>query len=113
MDSQNITKVKQWFEEETIAHIPYSEPKKLPRHQRLSYLIAANGGPNVKGWGVLSSHNGHQMGLEQSEAIELIQLNAFILGLDFLGVDTGKIFKPYFDQYVKDNDLQDLYEQKG
>lgn len=71
-----------------------------PLHQYLSYLIVANGGLEVHGWGFLSYGSGHQCGLEQNEALSLLELVAFMRGLESGGVLIFDTFKPHFDAYV-------------
>lgn len=72
-----------------------------PFHERLCFLVVANGGFNVSGWGFISHGGGHQQGLEQDDALELITVSAFMRGLEAAGVNVGGAFKPYYDEYVK------------
>jgi len=67
----------------------------VPRHQRICFLILANGGPEVHRYGVISHFGGHQHGLEQEEAIELISVNSFMGGLAAAGVDIASAINPY------------------
>lgn len=70
-----------------------------PRHERICYLITANGGNIVRQWGFLSWRNGHQVGLEQNEAIELIQYDAFIRGLSWADVPIVERIAQHMDAY--------------
>lgn len=78
-----------------------NEPLKdgTPRHKRLCFLITANGGLQVRGWGVLSFGDGHQRGLEQDDALELMQWSAFMDGLEAAGVEVLTALRPYFESY--------------
>lgn len=72
-----------------------------PRHERICFLIVANGGLTVHQWGFLSHRGGHQCGLEQKDAIDLIEIRAFMDGATAAGVDLFAALKPYYDSYVK------------
>lgn len=73
-----------------------------PRWRRLAYLVTANGGLSVYGWGFLSFHAGHRRGLEQDEALELIAFKGFCDGLTVGGVDVYDAFLPLFRDYLKE-----------
>ena len=75
------------------------------RYKRLCFLITANGGLSVSGWGFLSFGDGHQRGLEQDEALELMQWGAFMNGLEAAGVKILADLRPYLEAY------QAVYEQ--
>lgn len=91
-----------WLTEEIEWRDALGNTIRGPRHLRLCWLTFANGGPQIRGWGVISSFpNGHQQGLDQNDALELMQLYAFVNGLAAAGVDTRVIdefFIPYADQ---------------
>jgi hypothetical protein len=73
-----------------------------PRHDRLCFLLVANNGFRVHGWGVLSWRDGgHQCGLEQNDAIELMRYESFIDGLHAGGVDVLTPFDPYYKKYLE------------
>lgn len=73
---------------------------QTPRHQRLCFLIMANGGLRVGGWGIICHDgSGHQRGLEQDDALELMQAVAFMMGLDAADVPVFERLKPYMDSY--------------
>lgn len=78
-----------------------NEPLKngMPRRERLLYLLEANGGPRVHQWGYISYGAGHQRGLEQDEALELMQYDGFIQGVEACGVDFWGQLRPYVDSY--------------
>lgn len=68
----------------------------------LCFLIFANGGFDVTGWGFISTGlNFHQRGLEQNEALDLIRHSAFIEGLVAAGIDFHSVFKPIYEEYCK------------
>jgi hypothetical protein len=69
------------------------------RHRRLCFLITANGGLQVHQWGFLSFGDGHQRGLEQDDALELMQWSAFMDGLEAAGVEILDALRPYFEAY--------------
>ena len=90
----------EWLEEEiTVSHECGGE-ETMPRHRRLAFLVYANGGFTVRGWGFLSWNGGHQSGLEQDDALALMELGAYMYGATDAGVDLFEAFKPYFDAYV-------------
>lgn len=70
-----------------------------PRHERICYLIVANGGTIVRQWGFISWNNGHQQGLEEGEAIELIQYDAFMRGLAWADVPIIARLTEHMDAY--------------
>lgn len=71
-----------------------------PRHERLCWLLYCNGGPAVHEWGVTSTDkHGHQIGLEMEDAIELMQVSAFMTGLAACGVDVLGVLTPMMDAY--------------
>lgn len=79
-----------------------NEPLKdgTPRHRRLCFLITANGGSVVRGWGILSFTPGkHQYGLEQDDALELMQASSFLNGLEAAGINVGEALRPYYEAY--------------
>ncbi len=67
--------------------------------ERICFLVAANGGWEVSGWGCLSWHK-HQMGLEQGDAIALIHLHGYFCGMEAAGFDAREHFLPRFKEYV-------------
>lgn len=69
------------------------------RHERICFLVTANGGFNVFGWGFISSVDGHQRGLDQNDALDLMTISAFMKGLEAAGVKVFDTLKPYFDAY--------------
>ena len=87
--------VKEWLEELLESG--------QPRHERLSFLVTANRGLEVSSWGFLSHYRGHQSGLEQEEALELLQYSAFLEGLACAGVEIYAPFKSYFDKYQEEH----------
>jgi hypothetical protein len=76
------------------------EQVTMPRGQRICWLAAANGGFEVKGWGCIrSGPYEHQQGLEQNDAIDLLQIKAFLDGLAAAGVDWSAHLLPMFQAY--------------
>ena len=75
----------------------------MPRHQRICFLLMANGGFDVHGWGTISygGPGGHQQGLEMNDAIELIQVASFLAGVRATGIDWNAVLLPYFTAYVE------------
>lgn len=83
-----------------------------PRHERIAELVVANGGFEVHGWGILSYGGGHRRGLEQEEALSLMQYAAFMEGATAAGVDLFEAFRPYFDEYVRRVEAAELTAQQ-
>ena len=74
-----------------------------PRHRRLCFLITANGGLRVHGWGVTTHGEGsHQKGLDQDDALDLLQWGAFMDGLEVAGIRIHEALIPYYDAYQKE-----------
>lgn len=72
----------------------------MPRGDRLCYLLTANGGPELRGWGFIRRHaNGHQLGLTQDEAVELAQAMAFVDGLEAAGVHARREIRAWLQRY--------------
>lgn len=89
----NTFDLKAWLEEESRI-----DGKK--HKEKLCFLLYANLGEfQVRGWGILSSHRGHQIGLEPDEALQLIYYDGFLAGLRVMGVDFDSIFTPIFEEY--------------
>ena len=78
------------------------EPLKngTPRWKRIAFLVYANGGFTVRQWGIVSYGPGlHQQGLEQNDALELLQWESFIDGLQAAGVNFHDAFFPLYTGY--------------
>lgn len=90
-----------WLLEPITVRNQYKPDEIVPRHQRLSQLISANGGIEVSGWGIMDNGGpgGHIRGLEQNQALELIYYSGIIAGLEMAGVDFHSIFMPYLEAY--------------
>lgn len=74
---------------------------EMPMHERLCFLVVANGGFDVHGWGYISyCHGQHQRGLEQHDALCLIHLGSYVNGLADAGVPIMEAFKVHFDAYM-------------
>lgn len=74
--------------------------REVPRHERISFLVACNGGWDVGGWGYISHSGGpFRRGLEQDEAITLVFYGGVFEGLTLAGVDSFTIFQPYYKKY--------------
>jgi len=87
--------IREWLEERL--------DNGAPKHRRISFLLLANGGRwEVTDWGFISSMGRHQSGLHEEEAFELMELSGFMMGLRAAGIEVDEIFKPYFDEYVKE-----------
>lgn len=88
-------------EENFIDWLHKLSPRGIPYHERISYLVMCNDGFIVQSWGIVSMENGIQHGLEQDDAIELMQWNAYFDGITcFAGFNAYDIFKPYFEAYI-------------
>lgn len=75
--------------------------RKIPRYERICFLVGANGGFKVNQIGVRGKGpTGHQVGLDIEDAVELIHYHGFVAGLDALSVDWKPIFEQYFARYV-------------
>ena len=74
--------VLEWVTQRVCASFGYFEPQKeVPMWWRLFWLVSRNGGWDVTGWGVTSSAGLFGSGLEQNDALQLLQHAAFIDGL--------------------------------
>lgn len=69
-----MNKIEQFFEE--------LDQEGNPKWQRIFFLERANGSFIVNSWGYISYGKGHQRGLEQEDALELMQASAFISGME-------------------------------
>lgn len=70
-------------------------------HEYISRLVFANGGFDVRGWGVIDYRGGVQRGLDQNDALSLIEIKGFLSGLEACGIDWPSALKPYFDNYTR------------
>jgi hypothetical protein len=90
---------QEWLNE-VVEHETWQGVERMPRHRRLCFLVYANGGFGMHGWGYLSfTDGGHQSGLEQEDAMALMQYNAYMTGAADAGVNIFDAFKPYWDAY--------------
>lgn len=97
------TAFKTWLLEEVEPQTQYLNRQKMPRHRYLSFLVTANCGFQVRGWGVTSRYpNGHLRGLEQNDALSLMAFGSYMDGLTQAGVPAFDLFHPYFLQYEEE-----------
>ena len=81
--------------------------KTVTRGERIAWLVKCNGGFNVSGWGSFSNGGCWQEGLEQNDAIELIQYNAYFSAvLDFSAINPYEEFTPFFEKFVADQEAK-------
>lgn len=91
-----------WLNETVTVQDEHQEPKQVTRLERVCFLLFANGGSfNVSSWGIISTLNGHQIGLEQDQALDLLFYSGVFEGLHLAGVDFMSTLKPKFDEYIK------------
>lgn len=89
------------------------EPARIGiNHSRLSYLLVCNGGFDLWGYGAIQTHNGHQRGLLQDEFFDLLYYKGFREGALTCGCDFDKVFRPLFNQYIEQHNLQDEYKRE-
>lgn len=91
-----IAKVEKYLEE--------LDDDNNPRWQRIFFLIMANGGTRVRSWGMTTTGPGlHQRGLDQKDALALIEASAFLFGMfKALELDSDQItnlFLKYSEKY--------------
>ncbi len=94
--------IDQWLNETmTIRDRILDADLTMPRHERLCFLVMANGGFVVRGWGTIDNGGpgGHQRGLEQDDALDLMRIGEFLNGLETAGVDWSAKLRPVFDAY--------------
>ena len=99
---KSVAGFKAWLEKEINI-----DGTMMPTWKRISFLVAANGGWRVGGWGFLSYGGGHPRGLDQNDAIDLIRYEAFFNGATMFGnCAPFDDFHPYYMRYVEENDRQ-------
>lgn len=78
------------------------------RHENISRMVCSNGGWTFKGWGSLTyGASGHPIGLEQNDALDLLQAHAYFNGIDsYADFDPYDEFLPYFIAYIKAHGLE-------
>lgn len=105
---------KEWLEIEIEVRDPYQQMRKMPRWERICFLMAANGGTAVvSSWGFLSGYkNGHRRGLEQDQALELIFYYGFINGLLAVEVPIHVAIEGYLTEYIKKHKIEELIEEE-
>jgi hypothetical protein len=92
------------FMEQEVSSLNQFEPSKMePLYRNLCFLVAANDGWVVSGWGyIMVGLGGHQQGLHQNEAFTLIDLYGVFKGLELAGVPAMKLFHDnYLTPYVR------------
>lgn len=107
-----IEKVRDWLNEE-VDHRgnDFEPPVKVPRHERIAFLLSCNGGSlMVRQWGITGWGGGpFRTGLSQEEAFELMEYGAFISGIEFILGDCRYILRPLVAQWRQKQ--IDAYEQ--
>lgn len=92
--------VEAWLQEPISLSRRFEPAVIVPRHERICFLVAANGGFEFKGWGsITTSAAGHQQGLDQDDALHLIDCAAYLRGLQAGGVEWEPAFVRYWDAY--------------
>lgn len=72
------------------------------RYEHIAWLVKCNGGFQVHGWGSIGFGGCFQQGLDQEDAIELIQWESWFSGVaKFGGFDPFDLFMPYYEKYVE------------
>lgn len=91
---------KAWLDTEIEWRRPYRDSVKVPRHEQLCFLVFANGGLNVGGWGFITTGIGHQSGLDQDDGLALLSYSSYMAGLEDAGVPIYDVFlESYFKAY--------------
>lgn len=68
--------------------------------ERTCFLLMANGGWKFNGWVTAPRTDlGHQRGLIMEDALELMQINAFLSGLGKAGINWSATFQPIWEVY--------------
>ncbi len=71
-------------------------------YERIAWLVKANGGFEIMGWGFMSYQGVWQQGLDQNDALHLMQFKAYFDGISaHAGFNAYDLFEPYFEQYVE------------
>ncbi|QDH83653.1 hypothetical protein [Achromobacter phage Motura] len=91
--------LQQWMDE-TVSVSTWNGTVQQRRADYLYFLIYANGSAIVRGWGCISNRNGHQSGLEQNQALALLEYSAFLSGLECAGVNTAAFWHG-MNEYAK------------
>lgn len=93
---------QQWLDE-VIRVNDFTGEHETPRHRRLCYLLVCNGcNMHVGGWGFMSldGPGGHQSGLNQEEAHELMHYAAFMSGIEAAGRSIYKELAIHLEAYI-------------
>lgn len=77
--------------------------KKTKRGERIAWLVKCNGGFIVNSWGDVATDpaNPFPVGLDQEDALELIEWKSFVDGMcDGSGLNVYTMFQPFFNEFV-------------
>lgn len=95
--------IKAWLNQPVKVTGMLGSVTEVPRHQRLCFLLVCNRGFRVTRWGAIGTNRGgHQEGLTQSEALDLIFQDGFHEGLCAAGLQQkfDDAFRPYWLAYI-------------
>ena len=99
MDAQPTT-FTEWLDEVITVQPQYEAPRGMPRWQRIADLAIRNGGFEVHSWGTTGYKGGpFGFGLDQNDALALLQFAAFISGVSFVTKDAFTILNERIDEY--------------
>lgn len=82
-----------------IEWLEQTNQQGVKRGERIAFLVVSNGGFAVHSWGVITTVNSIQNGLDEGQAFELMETSAFINGLEAAGVNVKAHLFPYIEAY--------------
>lgn len=109
-----------WLDQTILVKGLVDDPVETVRCARIAELISVNGGyAEVNGWGAITYGGGlyGREGLDQDEAMELMQLASFLAGVAFAFPEAkafiGGRFKAYWDERRRGLEKQDGADDGG
>ncbi len=107
---QDYPRLWEFLTDEVSVQNDYHDLQVYPHWVYLSYLVVANGGWRVHGWGFLSTgEHGHRRGLEQNEALHLIEMSGVMLGwcmaldVKFFALFNNHLIDPYHKCFERES----------
>lgn len=86
-------------------------PRFTRRGDHICWLVRTNGSLTVRGWGFIDNEGGHQRGLMQRDAIDLIAYAGFIDGYVAAIPQAAVVFQQEMRKF--ENELERLEGAKG
>ena len=94
-------KLKDYLNEKILRDIDFCHSFEIPIWLWAFILVSKNGDWEVGGWGITSGGGPFGSGLNQMQAIELIQFNSMFNGVEAFGPQVRDLLLPAWEEFQK------------